>query len=125
MKIAVTSMGNDLEAQVDPRFGRAQVLLILDTETMEFEALTNPNIAAGGGAGVQTAQMAASQQVEAVVTGNAGPNAYQTLAAAGVRVYTGAAGSVREAVGAFMRGELHEASGPTVGSRFGAGQGGR
>jgi len=121
MRIAVTSMGDDLEAQVDPRFGRAQSLLIVDTDTMEFEAVANPNVAAGGGAGVQTAQMVAAKQVEAVVTGNAGPNAYQTLSAAGVKVYTGATGSVRQAIEAFVRGELQEVSGPSVGSHFGAG----
>jgi predicted Fe-Mo cluster-binding NifX family protein len=121
MKIAITSAGSNLEAQVDPRFGRCQYLLFVDTESLQFEAVRNPNVAAGGGAGVQTAQMVAAKQVEAVVTGNAGPNAYQTLSAAGVKVYTGATGTVRQAIEAFGRGELQEAAGPSVGSHFGAG----
>lgn len=61
MKIAVSSAGPDLESQVDPRFGRAQYLLVVDTDTLEFEALQNPNVAVGGGAGIQTAQMIAAK----------------------------------------------------------------
>ena len=41
MKIAVTSTGTDLESAVDPRFGRAAYILIVDSETIAFEALDN------------------------------------------------------------------------------------
>jgi predicted Fe-Mo cluster-binding NifX family protein len=123
MKIAVSSTGPNLDAQVDPRFGRAQYLLIVDIESLEFEAVENPNVAAGGGAGIQTAQMIASKGAEAVVTGNCGPNAYQTLAAAGIGVHIGASGTVREAVERFKRGEFQAALGPSVPSHFGTGGG--
>ena len=109
MKIAITSTAPDLDAEMDPRFGRAQYLLIVETETLEFEAIENPNIAAGGGAGIQTSQMIAGKSAEAVLTGNCGPNAYQTLSAAGVQVYVGLSGPVRRVVEAFKRGELRSA----------------
>jgi predicted Fe-Mo cluster-binding NifX family protein len=101
MKIAVTSTGPNLEAALDPRFGRAQYLLMVDTDTFDFEALQNPNIDAGSGAGIQTAQMIAAQGVQAVLTGNCGPNASQALSAAGITVQLGAKGTVREAVERF------------------------
>jgi predicted Fe-Mo cluster-binding NifX family protein len=124
MKVAVTSTGADLDAQMDPRFGRAQYLLIVDTDSLEFEAIENPNVAAGAGAGIQTSQMIANKGAQAVLTGNCGPNAYQTLAAAGVQVYVGLSGTVREAVEAFKRGEVASVEGPSVAGHFGVGGGG-
>jgi len=121
MRIAVTSTGPDLDAEIDPRFGRAQYLLLVDTDSLEFEAVQNPNIAAGGGAGVQTSQMIASKGAEAILTGNCGPNAYRTLSAAGVQVYVGLSGTVRDAVEAFKRGELQPVGGPSVPGHFGTG----
>jgi len=124
MKIAVSSTGPDLDAQVDPRFGRAQHLLIVDTDDLEFEAVANPNVAAGGGAGIQTAQMIANKGAEAVLTGNCGPNAYRTLVAAGIQVYAGVSGSVRDAIDAFKGGKLGPLSEPSVPGHFGMGGGG-
>jgi predicted Fe-Mo cluster-binding NifX family protein len=123
MKIAITSTAPDLDAEMDPRFGRARYLLIVETETLEFEAIENPNIAAGGGAGIQTAQMIAGKGAEALLTGNCGPNAYQTLSAAGVQVYVGLSGPVRRAMEALKRGELQPIAGPSVPGHFGIGMG--
>lgn len=52
MKIAVTATGPSLDSQVEARFGRCAYFLIIDTETMLFEGIENPNIALGGGAGI-------------------------------------------------------------------------
>ena len=90
---------------------------------MEFEAIQNPAAMAGGGAGIQAAQLVAGKGVEAVLTGNVGPNAYQTLAAAGVKIAIGATGTVQEAVEKYKNGELKGTSAPTVGGHFGMGQG--
>ena len=124
MKIAVSSTGTDLDAQVDPRFGRAQHLLIVDIDSLEFEAVANANAAAGGGAGIQTAQMIASKGAEAVLTGSCGPNAFRTLTAAGIQVYAGLSGSVREAVDAFKGGKLGPLSEPSAPGHSGMGGGG-
>lgn len=124
MKIAVSSTGTDLDARVDPRFGRAQHLIVVDTDSLAFEAVANPNVTAGGGAGIQTAQIIASKGAEAVLTGNCGPNAYRTLAAAGIPVYAGVSGSVREAIDAFKAGTLAPLSEPSVLGHFGMGGGG-
>jgi len=124
MKIAVSAAGNTLEAPVDPRFGRCANFLIVDTENMTFEAFGNDAGTLGGGAGIQAAQFVASKGVSGVVTGNVGPNAMRTLSAAGVNVYTGATGSVADAVKAFNEGKLAGATGATVADHYGMQGGG-
>ena len=121
MKIAVTSTGPTLDDSVDPRFGRCAYFLIIDPETLDFEAIPNPNIALGGGAGIQSAQLMSSQDVSIVLTGNCGPNAFQTFGAAGIQVITGVGGTVRLAVQQYKSGTLTSASGPNVQSHFGTG----
>ena len=98
MKIAISATGKDLNSEVDPRFGRCQYFILVDPDTMQFEAIENSNTMASGGAGIASAQLIADKGVEAVLTGNCGPNAYEVLAAAGVKVVTGAAGKVQDAI---------------------------
>ncbi len=98
MIICVTSQGNSVESRVDPRFGRCAYFIFADTSTGKFEAIKNPNIEATGGAGPQSAQLVASKGAKKILTGNVGPNAMSTLAAAGIEVVTNVWGSVKEAV---------------------------
>jgi predicted Fe-Mo cluster-binding NifX family protein len=119
MKICVTAQGDSLDTQVDPRFGRCQFFIIVDPETLEFEAIQNPNISAMGGAGVQSGQIVAGKNVKAVLTGNVGPNAFSTLQAAGIEIITGLSGRVRETVEKYKKGEFKPTKGPSVGSKFG------
>ncbi|OFV67885.1 MAG: dinitrogenase iron-molybdenum cofactor biosynthesis protein [Candidatus Syntrophoarchaeum caldarius] len=114
MKICVTSTGSDLDAQVDPRFGRCQYFMIIDPDTMEFEAIPNEGIGASSGAGIQAAQTVANRGVDVLISGNVGPNAFQTLTAAGVRVLTGASGTIRDAIEMYRAGKLSETAGATV-----------
>jgi predicted Fe-Mo cluster-binding NifX family protein len=102
----------DLEAVVDPRFGRAAAFVVLDTDTGTVRALDNREASgAGQGAGIQAARLMADQGIHVVLTGYCGPNAFRALHAAGVRVYTGLTeGTVREAVERFQAGRLHEAA---------------
>jgi len=125
MKIGVSSTGNDINADVDPRFGRCKYFLIIDIDTMKFESIDNENAMTSGGAGIQAAQMVARKGVKTVITGNVGPNAFQTLTAAGIKIYTGASGSVKEVVENFKKGELKETQDASVNSHFGMRGGGR
>lgn len=124
MRIAVSALAPDLDAEVDPRFGRCQHFVIVDPESMEFEALENSSAMAAGGAGISTAQAIAEKGVGVVLTGNCGPNAYQTLSAAGIQVVTGASGRIRDAVEAYKAGKLRPNAQPSVGSHYGVGVGG-
>ncbi len=119
MKIAVTATGPNLEANIDPRFGRCGYFLFVETDDLTFEAVENPNISIGGGAGIQSAQLIAEKGAKAVLTGNCGPNAYRTLEAAGVQVIIGTSGTVKDAVEQFKAGGFSAAGQPNVQSHFG------
>ena len=121
MKICVTAQGDNLDSQVDPRFGRCPYFIIADTESLEFEAIENPSVTAMGGAGVQAGQLVAGKNVKAVLTGNVGPNAFQTLQAAGVEVISGMSGTVKEAIEKYKKGGLKSTDNPSVGRKFGMG----
>lgn len=123
MRICVSAVANNLDAQLDPRFGRCPYFVIVDSENMQFEAIPNMASSATGGAGIQAAQTIANKGVKVVITGNVGPNAFQALSAAGIRIVTGAFGNVREVVEKYKRGELNETSSPTVRGHFGLGMG--
>lgn len=121
MKICVSSTGKDLDANVDPRFGRCSYFLIIDTETKNFESISNESFMASGGAGIQAAQIVSKTGVKTVITGNIGPNAFQTLQAAGIKVITGANGVIKEIIEKYNKNDLKETNSPSVGSHFGMG----
>lgn len=119
MKIAISAQGPDLEAQIEPRFGRAPYFLIVDKDTMEFEALPNQaGIQSPQGAGIQAATLVARQRPAAMLTGHCGPKAFQTLQTAGIRVILGVEGPVRDAVQNYRRGKLKPVRGPNVTSHW-------
>jgi predicted Fe-Mo cluster-binding NifX family protein len=122
MIIAVSMSGGSSDAEIDPRFGRAHSFLIVGDDGGE-EMVPNPHVAAGGGAGIQTAQLLADRGVTHLLTGNCGPNAYRTLSAAGISLITGCQGSAREAVEACRAGRLQAAPEANVESHFGMGHG--
>ena len=122
MRIAVTAQGTDLDSAIDPRFGRCRSFVIADSDSDEFEAFSNDGVMASGGAGTQSAQFLANKGVDAVITGNVGPNAARALEAAGIEVYSTAAGTVRDALQAFKAGKLSAVSGATVDSHHGMGR---
>ena len=121
MKVAVTATGPSLDARVDPRFGRCAYFLVVETDNASFEAVENPNVSLGGGAGIQSAQLMAERGVQTVLTGNCGPNAYQTLYAVGIAVMVGCSGTVADVVEQFKAGQLNAASEPSVAGKFGLG----
>jgi predicted Fe-Mo cluster-binding NifX family protein len=115
MKIAVTSTGKDLDSNVDPRFGRAAYILIVDSETFEFEVLDNrENVNALKGAGIQAATMISKNGAKVLLTGFCGPNAFKALKAAKIGVANDATGLVKEAITAYVSGKLPLADQPNV-----------
>ena len=109
MKVAVTSQGEELSSEIDPRFGRAKWLIVVDTETGTSEAHDNTvNLNAAQGAGIQTGQNIANLGAEAVITGNVGPNAFKTLNAANVKIFLTEKQTVQDAIDSFKAGKLKE-----------------
>jgi predicted Fe-Mo cluster-binding NifX family protein len=115
MKIAITSTGRTLDAEVDGRFGRAQIFLIVDTETSGVKAVDNQqNLDAPQGAGIQAAKTIVDKGAEVLITGHCGPNAFKALQVAGVKVVVDAQGTVGQMVERFKRGELEFAQNSDV-----------
>ena len=122
MKICITAQGNTLDAAVDPRFGRCQYFIIVDPDTQDHEAIDNASDVAGG-AGIQAGQLMNDKGVEVVLTGNVGPNAFQTLQAANIKVITGVSGNIKDVLEKYKNNELSAPQEkPSVDSHFGTNQ---
>lgn len=110
MKIAISCAGKDLNSIVDQRFGRAPQFIVYDLDDDSFRVVANnQNLQAAQGAGIQSARTVAGTGVQAVITGNVGPKAFQALNAAKIQIYLAKGGTVKEAVEAFKAGELKKA----------------
>ena len=109
MKILLTARGKQTSDEVDPRFGRAKFFILVDTAADEITTHDNSqNLNAAQGAGIQAAQSVVRLGAEAVISGNVGPNAFQALNAADIKVYLCPQATVEEAVRKFKAGELKE-----------------
>ncbi|MGD9395349.1 MAG: NifB/NifX family molybdenum-iron cluster-binding protein [Candidatus Thorarchaeota archaeon] len=122
-KICVTSSGPTLDSMVDPRFGRCAYFIIVDPETFDFEAVSNEAAMASGGAGIRASQIVVSKDVEAVLTGSVGPNAFPALQDAGIKILSGVSGTVKSAIENYKTGSFQELTTPGP-SNVGKGQGG-
>ena len=122
-KICVTSTGPTLESTIDPRFGRCAFFIIADSETYDFEAVSNEAAMAPGGAGIRAAQTIASMNVESVLTGSVGPNAFPALQDAGIKILSGVSGTVKSAIESYETEGFHELTTPGP-ANVGKGQGG-
>jgi len=115
MIVAISSEGNDLNSNVDPRFGRAKYFVIYNTETDNYSVIDNKqNINASQGAGIQAAQNVANQNVAIVISGNLGPKAYDTLTSAGIKTVHWSNGTVKEAIELIKEDKLQFADGANV-----------
>jgi predicted Fe-Mo cluster-binding NifX family protein len=124
LRIAVSATDGNLDAQIDPRFGRCQYFVFVDSDTMQFTARPNASTGAMHGAGIEAAQTVANEGAKAVITGSVGPNAFQVLSQAGIEVITDASGTVREAIQRYKSGQLgRPTSGATVPGHAGLGMG--
>ncbi len=113
MKVAVTSKGTLLDSEVDPRFGRAPYILLVDTDTFAFEVIDNSdNANAFKGAGIQAATMVSDKGATVLMTGYCGPKAFFTLEAAGIKVVSDSTGKVRDAVKAINEGTVTYSAAP-------------
>ncbi len=110
MKIVLTTSGDDLNAPLDSRFGRAPKFLLYDMESETFEVVDNrQNLNAAQGAGIQSAETVARLGAKALVTGHCGPKAFRVLTAAGIRIYNTDAPTVAAAIEQYRSGRLLEA----------------
>jgi len=115
MKVVFTTSGDNLDAPLDSRFGRAPKFLVYDLDAGTFETVDNrQNLNAAQGAGIQSAETVARLGAKALVTGHCGPNAFRVLTAAGIKVFTAEKATVAEALKKYRAGELTEAGSADV-----------
>jgi predicted Fe-Mo cluster-binding NifX family protein len=110
VKVAFTTSGDDLDAPFESRFGRAPKFLVYDLEADSCTVIDNRRtMNAAQGAGIQAAETIARSGAACLVTGHCGPKAFRVLSAAGIRIFTSSAATVREALGLFRAEKLVEA----------------
>ena len=119
MKICLSSTADNLDGQLDPLFGRCAYLLIVDPQTLQYEAIPNASAGATGGAGIQAAQTAINKQATAVISGNIGPNAFGALQAAGIEILIETPVSIRAIIEKYNSGQIQKTATPTVASHAG------
>jgi predicted Fe-Mo cluster-binding NifX family protein len=123
MKVAISSSGGNLDEQVDPGFGCCRCFIVIDPATEAFDVLENKAPASSSGAGIHAAQMVVAAGVDGVITGKLKPSVTNTLEAAGLNVYLGAAGTIRDVLKQYQDGRLLKSSDPAVGDGPGTGRG--
>ncbi len=115
MKLAFTTSGYDLTAELHARFGRAPKFLVYDLENKSFEVVDNQrNVNEAQGAGIQSAETVARLGAKGIVTGHCGPKAFRVLNSAGIKVYTTDAPTVSAALELYHSGKLTEAQSADV-----------
>jgi predicted Fe-Mo cluster-binding NifX family protein len=114
MKIIITATSNKIDQPFNPRFGRADYFILVDSETRDWQAFSNPAADARGGAGPQAVQFIAQKGAEVVISGRYGPSAFTALEAAGIKAYLAKDGTVNDVLNKFLTGEL-ESTGAATG----------
>ena len=108
MQVCISAASESADAQLDPKFGRCQYLLFIDTDTMEVESFPNPHKDARSGAGTQVAQEVISKNPDALITGHVGPHAGELLKASGIPVYSAEEITVRTALDTLQNDQLKQ-----------------
>ncbi len=114
MRIAVSSEGTDLNAQIGHRFGISPYFIIADLDTGEWEVVRNPALSGKQGAGVEAIVLVISKDVRAVLTGYCSPTARRHLESNGIEVTIGLSGTVGAVLENYRKGEIQEPEECTV-----------
>ena len=102
MKVAVTSTLPTIDACVGTKLRRSKYLLIVDLDTMEYEAMPNPIMALSGpAAGKLFAQQLLQENVSIVLANNCGSDMRKSLSRTGIQIIGGMSGSVHSVVKQF------------------------
>jgi predicted Fe-Mo cluster-binding NifX family protein len=102
MKAGVLAEGDSLSSYVADDFGHAPYFLIVDMETLDYEAVKNEFVNSEG-AGMKVADAVIGLGVDVVITGGIGPHGYNKLTGAGITVSFDEDGTVEECIGNVKR----------------------
>lgn len=113
MKICVPTNGQGgMDDSVSAHFGRAPTYTIVDTETGQVKVVENRSDHMGGSG--KPPEQVAGTGAEVVICSGLGPNAITMLSARGIASYTGATGTVKEALESYTHGRLTRATEETA-----------
>ncbi len=101
MKVAISATGDNLQAQMDPAFGKCKYFIIYDTDTNTHQAIPNKGSAMTGGAGSAAVQTMIEQGVVEIVTGKVGPKSRPELERAGIVLSENRNGVIADVLSAF------------------------
>ncbi|MBU5293923.1 NifB/NifX family molybdenum-iron cluster-binding protein [Anaerosalibacter bizertensis] len=108
MKIGLSSNGKDLDSTLDLRFGRCSYFIIYDIEKSDFESIENKGLTSEGGAGIAASQQLIDENVDVIITGKLGPNAFNIINKADIKVFKSEAISIKDAIEKYKKDELLE-----------------
>lgn len=109
MKVAVPTNGErGLDEEVGLHFGKVPTYTIVDTQTSQIQIVENTSEHRGG-VGLPP-ELIANTGANVMIVFNAGMRAINRLQELGIDVYTGAQGTVREALEALQDGRLEPAN---------------
>ncbi|THB70216.1 MAG: dinitrogenase iron-molybdenum cofactor biosynthesis protein [Gammaproteobacteria bacterium] len=109
MIIAVTADSGDLDSRVNPRFGRAPMFILFDTEKDNFNVVDNAvNLNAAQGAGVQAAKTVINSGADVLISGRFGPKAFNLLEGSSVEMFVSDEITVKEAISQQLLGNLEK-----------------
>ena len=108
MKIAISASGKKLSDLLDQRFGRCEFFQVYDSETKEIQILQNKGNQASGGAGIAAANQIVDENIEVIITGRLGPNAFDIVTENNIKAYTCECLSIGEILKKYDKKELKE-----------------
>lgn len=106
VKIAIPARAPEMNAQVETRLGTAPWLLVIDADSLAFEAVEGPSRSAGPGAGIQAVTLVLGMGARVLLAGTISPGIAATLRKNGIEVVTGVSGSVQAVLDQYRCGEL-------------------
>jgi predicted Fe-Mo cluster-binding NifX family protein len=86
MRVLVTTTAPGLDVEIEPRFWHAAYLTIVDTDTLQWEAVRAPGAPSVHAAGTRLSLLATHQHVGAAISNDYGPNSYIVLESGGIPI---------------------------------------
>ena len=107
MKIVISATGRDKESNIDTTFGRAPFFLIVDTKTKEEKVIENKSRDRSSGVGITVGNIVAGENLDAAITSDIGPFAFEIVERCGIKVYQ-SKGRIKDAIQLLEEGKLSE-----------------
>ena len=118
MKVAVSSMTDQLNSKIDPHFIRAKHFIIVDTDSDYYQPLNLSDLKFKDIVQKETTQKLVNSGVDALITSDYPKNAWNEFHEAGIEVFENRHGSVIENIKAFKNDQIKQAKRDTDNSQL-------